>query len=236
MAYSFNLLTYSLDVWEEQQFGVCGDQVCEALLVLVAIQNSIWSLVWGSQPLRIVKVSEFITFGGKMLLPLSLRYLMTPIRTHGWWWELKWMYLSVLVGFQYNAVMSWILCLCKCTKERDLPLRLFFNSELYCSILCVQVIVEVLKDKKLHLSPWSPAPLQLYGLLKVHKSNTPLKTFGDRLPNKPVVQRILTPIPALLSRILWILLNIYMYITQFWRRWQDGKFQCCEPFTKVLKL
>ena len=124
-------------------------------------------------------------------------------------------------------------CLCKCIKERDLPLRLFFNGELYCSILCIQVIVEVLKDKKLHLSPCSPAPLQLYGLLKVHKSNTPLRTFGDRLPNKPVVWRILTPIPALLSRILWILLNIYMYITQFWRRWQDDKFQCCEPFTKV---
>lgn len=35
--------SHSLDVWEEEQFGVCGGQVCEALLVsvLVPIQKSI---------------------------------------------------------------------------------------------------------------------------------------------------------------------------------------------------
>ena len=32
-----------------------------------------------------------------------LRHLMVPVKTQGWWWDVKWIYLSVQVGFLYST-------------------------------------------------------------------------------------------------------------------------------------
>ena len=69
-------------------------------------------------------------------------HLITPVKTYGWWWELKGRYRLVCVGFWYIEVDSLSPWHVTRTSRKAISVFLFLNGKLYTSALSVKMFMD----------------------------------------------------------------------------------------------